>query len=399
MIEFEFNQQAAPQARSGRFTFGNGWARLPTHFPNLTSRFEREMLVDTINTLLRNGEPLLPHLGGVVVESQHVPEVLDGTQGVTQRDLSGDDIDFTTFWDVLDILKRNLVIDPNTDRILYSMYRGNIESIREYLPRSVVDLARDLNVEESDINHQGAYEHFKNGIASDELVRGNLNLQREHDSHLRIPPYYSIDAETLQEDINQNINMFKIMENLLDDGEIGRIAPVIPIRGSVLTLEPTREGDRLVPPQEWLDIINAYRELEPDLIFIKATNVEMDPNILNKSDSDGIFGFFTLLRRFTSTPTFFLGLDEFSYILNAHGLDGCSHPLYKSPYRTPKRGGSNGTNHRNFLIRRELGRVKFDQLDSLGCNGPFCRGYNGEIHPSDIPLPEQDQLPKCATGR
>lgn len=396
MINFEFNQQAAPQARSGRFSFGNGWARSPMYFANLISRDDRENLVDTINTLVRRGEPLLPHLGGAIIESQNAPGVLAGDREVIQRDLEGDEIDFTTFWDVLDNLNRNLVIDPNTDRLLFSIYREDVEAIREYLPNQLVEISRDLNIEDSDLEYADANNQLKNEISGDDLSRGMIQIQRDFESDLRIPPYFSIDAESFDRDLHQNVNLVEATSNLLSGDEGNDLAPVIPLRRSILTLEPTREGDRLEPPQEWIDIVNAYRDLNPELLFIKATNVEMNPDVLDKAESDGFINFFTMLRRFTATPTIFLGMDEFAYILMAHGLDGYTHPLYNSPYRTPKRGGGNGgPNHRNFLIRRELGYEKFDQIDSLGCNGPFCQRFNGNIHPSEIDLADQDTLRKC----
>lgn len=393
MTEFVFNTRASPRARSGKFSFQRGWTRAPTFFANLIEKTDRTHLVATINDLAEQGEPLLPYLGGVVVESQRAPVVLEGLEDVTQTELNGDQKDFTTLFDVLSNLNRNLVIDPNTDRLLFSTYRNEIKPIRDYLPQEILPTLAELDRGEPDIDYDEAYSIFKEEVSSGDLVDRSLQLQADYHSDLRIPPYYSIDADTLEEDLSQNINLIKITEDVVSEEYSEFVAPVIPLRRSVFAQKHEREGEHLKPPEEWSKIVRKYRQLDPDLLFVKATNVEMNPKQLDQTETDGIFDFFNLLRRNTGVPIIFLGLDEFAYTLMAHGLDGFSKPLYSSPYRSPKRGGATeGPNHRNFLIRRKLGWKTFDQLDSLGCHGPFCREYNGEVRPSDISLSDQDTL-------
>lgn len=393
MIEFDMRETAAPRARTGELTIKDKSNRTPMYLANLIRKSDRKNLVRTINQLNRKNEALLPNVGGVLVESQLAPEVLGGLEDVTQIDLTGEEKDFTNLRSVLDKLGRYLIIDPNTDRLFYSNYRENMTAIRQHLPNEVLSICQDLNDDENeDVDHRVAYNRFRENVVSGELVQQMLNLQNKFGADIHLSPYYAIGHETLADDLDQNINLIKIANELSD--EAGTVC-VIAVRKSVLSLEYTRENGQLHPPEEWIEIINKYRELNPDLIFLKATNVETDPDKLDKTDSEGIFDFFELLKRFMNVPTIFIGLDEFAYILMAQGLDGFTHPLYKNPYRQPKRGNTNnGANHRKFLIPRKWEWEKFDKLESLGCNGPFCNEFNGTTHPSDIDLPDQDELRK-----
>lgn len=396
MIDFDVEETPSIDARRGVLSLYSSQFRTPTYIPNLIKRHDREKLVLTINTLLEKREPLLPHTGAVLVEAQNTQEVLGDLRDVTQRELTGELKDFTTLQSVLDKLNRGLIIDPNTDRILFSAYRSNIEPIKTNLPNKLVSISREFDKEDTDIEYDEAYHKFKKKVSNHQLSKDMIDLQRKFDSTIRVPPYYSIDAETVDRDLKYNVDLYKKSKTHAKENFEDNLVPVISIRNSILKLDSFRENGRLHPPKEWGKIINKYRDLDPDLYLLKATNAEIDPDWVEKPISEGILEFFKLFRRYTGVPAIFLGLDEFAFLLTDQGLDGYSHPVYQNPYRQPKRGGnSEGPNHRKFLRPRKGGWVKFDQLETLGCNGPFCEDYNDDISPSEIPLNDQDDLRKC----
>jgi len=403
MARFEIQETAAPNARMGELAINGKELPTPTYFPSLTRVSDAENVVEAVRVLDEQDEPLLPYTGGFVVESQLAPSVLDDFDRSVQTDLNGNR-KFSNIYSIVDDLDRCLLIDPNTDRLLYFNYREDMREISDHLPDPFLDVADALDADDDEdgedgaemaMEHRDAYPRLKEEVSPPNFVENMLGLQNEYGPDLFLVPYYPIELDTYEEDIEANLDLYRISQNLANTLYDREVAPVLPVKRSILSADAEQENGRRQPPQAWLDIIHTYRELDTDILFLKATNVETDPDELHKTDSEGIFHFFRLFRQFTDMPTFFLGLDEFSYILMAQGLDGYSHPMYQNPFRRPIRGGDSSDipRHRKFLVPRKWGWERFDQLDSLGCNGPFCEPYN-DTHPSDIELSDQDTLRK-----
>jgi len=396
MIDYQIRNTAAPSARLGELSINGKTVETPTYFPTLTRVTDPEKVTGAVQVLDEQGEPLLPYTGGFIVESHLAPSLLDDIDRHTQTDLNGEP-QYSNLYSVIDHLEKCLIIDPNTDRLLYSKYRDNIADIKDHLPDEFLTVADALdNDTETDLEmrHEEAYPYLQERVSRPNFVENLLNLQTRYDPDLFLQPYYPIGLDTYDQDLEENIDLYRVTSSLADRLYDRPTAPVLPVKKSILGADAEQENGRRQPPQAWLDIIHTYRELDPDILFLKATNVETDPDKLHKTDSEGIFNFFRVFRRFTDMPTFFLGLDEFSYILMAQGLDGYSHPFYTSPYRKPMRPGNNMENishHRKFLVPRKWGWEKFDQLDDLGCNCTFCEPYNG-TDPSEIDFSDQDQL-------
>jgi hypothetical protein len=395
MIEYQVNDTAAPSARLGSLSISGKDIDTPTYFPTMTRVSDPEQVTGAVEVLDGQGGPPLPNTGGFIVESHLAPTVLDGMDRSTQANLNGE-LQYTNFYSVIDLLDKCLIIDPNTDRLLYSKYRNNIGDIADHLPDEFLAVADALEAdddEEGSLRHEEAYPRLRETVSRPNLVENMLGLQAEYGPDLFLPPYYPIGLDSYEKDLEENVEMFRVANSLADRLYDRPVAAVLPVKKSILGVDADQANGQRQPPQVWLDIIHTYRELDTDLLFLKATNVDTDPDELHKTDSEGMFNFFRVFRRFTDMPTFFLGLDEFAYILMAQGLDGYSHPLYNSPYRKPMRPGNNNnaSHHRRFIVPRKWGWEKFDQMDSLGCNGPFCEPYN-DTDPSDIEFSDQDQL-------
>lgn len=326
-----------------------------------------------------------------MVESQDVPDVLSGFHDHTQTVLEGTNL--TRFDTLLDDLDRVLIVEPNTDRLLYWTYRNELEEIEEYLPPEFIEMTKRLKLDDDEsesIDVEEAYPDLREKISIQEFAEGMIQLQEDFNADVCLAPYFPIELKTYSEDLDINIELYNKANELTDLP----VEPVIPLKTSVLGADAGNTGGRLHSPQEWIDIIQGYRELDPDIFYIKATNSEFDPDTLHKTDNQGIYQFFNLLRRFSNRPAFFLGLDELAYILTQDGLDGYSRPLYKNPYRMPKtngNGGGNHSHHRKMLLARDWSWEKFDQISDLGCNCFFCQEYQG-VEPQNIELPDQDDL-------
>lgn len=398
MVNFQVANTAAPRARSGELAINGKTVNTPTYFATLTRVTEPDQVTGAVQVLDEQGEPPLPNTGGFVVESHLAPDILGGIDRTAQTDLNGQR-QFSNLYAVIDILEKCLLIDPNTDRLLYSNYRGQLDPIRDFLPDPFTTTADALNGEEDvdlDISHEEAYPYIQDNVSRPNMVENMLNLQAEFDADLFLAPYYPIELDSYERDVEENIELYRVTKSLADRLYDRPVAPVLPVKTSVIGADAEQENGQRQPPQAWLDIIHAYRNLDSEVLFLKTTNVETDPDKLHKTDSEGIFHFFRQLRGFTDMPTFFLGLDEFSYILMTRGLDGYSHPVYNSPYRKPMQPGDNIdhdniSQHRKFLVPRKWGWEKFDQLDSLGCNCPFCQPFN-DTDPIDIEFGDQDRL-------
>lgn len=397
MHNYEKVFEAAPQAREGILTINGKSNRAPTHLVNLTRKTDPDRVVDTIAELNEAGEELLPHISGFLIESQLTPTVLDEVESTSQTDLQGD-TKFSNIFSVIDKLDRWLIVDPNTDRIFYSVYREKLEDLQGRVPEQFFDIKDALDRDEDDeedpgevLEHEDVYSILEQRVSSEEMAESFIGIELDYGSDLIVPPYYPIDLETYENDLRLNFELYEQAQQVDASGTLPT-SIVIALKNSVIGAESQRNNGRRQPPQAWIDIIQQYRKAAPDIIFLKATNFSMDPDTLHKREYEGILEFFKLLRRFTNTPVVFLGLDEFAYILMAEGLDGYSHPLYKSPYRMPVRSQNNNHSmHRRFLVPRKWGWTKFDQLASLGCNCMFCEEFN-DIHPSQIDIPDQDQL-------
>lgn len=391
MFDYRIREIAAPDARIAELTLSGKTISTPTHFATLTRQSEPDRIANTFQRLNEEGEPLLPHTGGFVVESQNVSEILESDQDHTQAVLGGNN--FTDFKTLVDDIDRILVVEPNTDRLLYWNYRQKIDSLTDHLPPEFQEAARRLDLDEEDSEHlklEEAYPLLRKSVSQQEFVEGIVQLQIDNDADIVLPPYFPIGAEDYEDTLETNISLFNLAQEATDMP----VAPVIPLKTSVLGMDGENENGRIHGAQEWIDIIQSYRELDPHLLFIKATNSRIDPNTLDKTESEGTYNFFSLLRRFTNIPAFFLGIDEFAYILMQDGLDGYSHPLYDTPYRAPVTNGEDANNHsphRKFIVPRGWGWEKFDQLDSLGCNCPFCEEFS-DVDPADIELSDQDDL-------
>jgi len=391
MFDYRISDIAVPDARVGELTLNGKTNPTPTHFSTLTRPSEPDRILETFRELDEEDEPLLPHIGGFVVESHMAPAILDAENQHTQSVLGGNN--FTSFDALLDDLGRFLLIDPNTDRLLYWLYRQQLDEISEYLPTEFTDVVELLELDENDTDHlefEEAYPRLREQMPPEELVTGIIDLQEEYDADLIFSPYIPIGLESYEEDLNFNLELYWTAQQMIDKP----VAPVIPLKTSVLGADAENDNGRIHGAEEWIEIIQSYRELDPIMLFLKATNARTDPDTLHKTDSEGIYQFFDLLRRFTNLPAFFLGLDEFSYILMQDGLDGYSHPIYKNPYRMPVSNGNGANNHsssRKFIVPRRWGWEKFDQLNDLGCNCVFCQEYNHQ-DPAEIELSDQDAL-------
>jgi len=396
MIKYQISNTAAPSARLGELSINGKSIDTPTYFPSLTRVTDPEEVTGAVRVLEEQGEPPLPYTGGFVVESHLAPPVLGGIDRTTQTDLNGEP-QYTNLYSVIDRLGKCLIIDPNTDRLLYSKYRDAIDDVADHLPDAFLTVTDALDSDtdsDREMRHKEAYPALQDTVSRPNFVENLLNLQAQYGPDLFLQPYYPIGLDTYERDLEENSELYRVTKGLADRLYDRPVAPVLPVKKSILGADTKQENGRRQPPQAWMDIITAYRELDTDMVFLKTTNVETDPDKLHKTDSEGIFQFFRVFRRFTDIPTFFLGLDEFSYILMAQGLDGYSHPLYESPYRKPVRAGNNTENisyHRKFLVPRKWGWEKFDQLDDLGCNCTFCAPYNS-ADPSEIEFGDQDQL-------
>lgn len=391
MFDFKIKDIAAPDARVADLTLNGKQNQTPTYYPTLTRKTDPERILETFRELNDAGEDLLPRIGGFVVESQDAPEVLGDSQEHRQSVLNGNN--FTNFSSLLDDLGRVLVVEPNTDRLLYWTYRQEIGAIAEYLPPSINEAARRLGLDDDNpdaIDFQDAYDLVRENLSVEEFAARMIRLQEEFGADVVLAPYLPLEGESVEDDLETNIALYHQAKTLTEKP----VEPVIPLKKSVIGADADNTNGRIHSPQIWIDIIQEYRKLEPDILYLKATNAEFDPDTLHKTDNQGIYQFFSLLRRYTNRPAFFLGLDELAYILTQDGLDGYSRPLYKNPYRTPitnGNGGNNSTPHRKFLLPRDWSWEKFDQISNLGCNCYFCTQYQ-DVDPQDIELPDQDSL-------
>lgn len=391
--------EAGPAAREGILTLNGKPNRSPTHLVNLIRKTDPQRVVDTIRALDDTNHDLLPHIGGFVVESQLVPTVLGGLDRSSQAALDGD-TKFTNIHSVMEKLDRWEIIDPNLDRIFYFDYRKHIPDIQPQIPGAFSQIYQALNRDEEElgesIEHSEAHEKLRDRTSLSEIVDSFVSLQLEQNPDVILAPYYPIHLDSLEQDVERNAKLYVLTERKLSTTDLP-VAAVIPLNNTVISADSEINQGQRHQPQEWIDIIQKYRGLDADVLFIKASNFQIDPDRLDKQGYAGLYHFFRLLRRFTDTPTLFLGLDEFAYILMAEGLDGYSHPLYKSPYRMPRQTDSkkkkqnSGTNHRRFIVPRNWSWKRFDQLDSLECNCVFCKEFD-DVSPRDIPLSDQDEL-------
>lgn len=391
MFDFSIKDIAAPNARVANLNLNGKQNQTPTYYPTLTRKTEPDRVLETFQELDEAGGELLPRIGGFVVESQDAPDVLNDFQEPRQAVLGGNN--FSNFASLLEDLSRVLVIEPNIDRLLYWAYRQDIDAIAEYLPPSIEEVDRLLSLDDNHpeaIGFQDAYDLVRENMDIEEFATRMVELQEDFEADVVLAPYIPLKADSVEEDLATNINLYKKAKDLSEKP----VEPVIPLKKSVIGADADNTNGRIHSPQIWIDIIQEYRKLEPDILYLKATNAEFDPDTLHKTDNQGIYQFFSLLRRYTNRPTFFLGLDELAYILTQDGLDGYSRPLYKNPYRMPITngdGGNQATPHRKFLLPRDWSWVKFDQINNLGCNCHFCNQFQG-IAPQEIELADQDSL-------
>lgn len=400
MIEFETKQKASPNARIGKLTVDGIELETPVYLPTLMRKSDPEKVVEAANYLKKQGNNL-DNIGGFITEVHNV-DILGDKNSSTQKDLDGNDT-----IDSLHDLDNLLIIDPNTDRMFYSYYRDEFLDIKEDLPDGAVNILLEMEKEKEDreINRpRKAYKQLKQNIQDSRSTfsLSFLKLQNQNDCNLFLPPYVPIHRKSMRSgnnersDLEENITLFKISRQLSERLYDKPLVPVLPVKTDIIKAYDDTDGSNNEPPREWKEIFEQYKELDPDFLFLKVTNLDLEPGKLEKRNLEGVFYFFKLLREKLDIPVFFLGMDEFAYILMSQGLDGYTHPIYDQPYRTSPAIDEDDrpddiNYNRKFLVPRKWKLEKFDQLDNLGCRCPFCLPYEDE-DPADIGLGDQDDL-------
>lgn len=426
MSSLQYPKYASPNARLGELSINGKSLELPSHFVTLTKSTDVEKLLEAIQHLESIGEdPPLPNTGGIVVELQTADEILSNQndrfhESQRQSTLEGDEARVNLYSAIND-LSKVLITDPNTDRIFYSNYREEFGEFADNMAQGLGDIIERYADEENDeINSQvKGYRELRRTVRPSEFCEYVLNMQSQMDSDIYLSPYYPVEQASIgggngndiwnkedrreqeREKIPENIRLYKISKDIAKRRYDREVFPVISLKTDILKADTENGDDGMEPPQIWRDIMEAYSGLDCGLYFLKITNADMDPGMLDKEVSEGIVSFVKLLRKeYIDAPVFFLGMDELAYILMAHGLDIYTHPIYDQPFESGNfysedvRPDPKEINHnRKFIVPRNRERKKFDQLNSLGCFCPFCQPFVN-TDPAEISIGKQGDLRK-----
>lgn len=418
---YRITTRADPKARIAGISFNDKTVESPAYFPIIRrsqSANEIQEVLDIVNRLDDGETRPLEHVGGFVFEAERVSRLLESEleeySGSRQSTLAGRN-SFSNFYSLIEYLEKALLIDPNLDRMFYSSSREDYLEASG-VPESVVDLLED-SIEGKLDGQPESFKSIRREVTPTNLCETSLRFQRKYRVDLFLSPYLPIDnwnigaaedqdlwneAERDRADapLPYNIQLYRASAELADLFYDSQVAPVIPLRKSVLKRFTTDADGVGGIPQVWKDIIDTYRELNPPIIFIKATNAEFDPKKPDLEMNRAIVEFFCTLRKWVDdTPIFFLGIGELGYILMAEGLDAYADPIHAQPYETsvaitdeehrPDPDDIDPT--REYLVYRTWTREKFNQLDNFGCPGPFCLPFESR-DPSTLGISDQDSL-------
>lgn len=414
--------EANPKARIAHIGINDKTINTPSYFPILRrSRNPNEVrqIVEAVNRENDGYENPFPHIGGYVFEADLVERLLDpdefsSSQSVQTR-LGEEGVTYPNFHTLIERLDQTILIDPNTDRMMYS------DRLDDFIEGS--GLSGDLRSIIGDKkagdyeNQAAAYADIRDSASKEAIAESQLTFQNKFNVDLYLAPYLPIDnwnigygenEDVWNEDERErtgsekpfNIQLYQRTAELAELWYGGKVAPVIPLRNSILLRYSTDQDGAGGVPQLWKDIVDEYRKLDPPMIFIKATNAEFDPMKPDFQNNRSIVKFFELLRKWTdNTPLFFLGIGELAYVLMAKGLDAYADPIHQQSFEptvaiTDEEHRPDPANQdftRSYLVYRLWRREKFNQLTDLSCPGPFCEPFeNADL--SSLEISDQDSL-------
>lgn len=418
-------QYARPNARLGELSANGKTIEIPSHLVSLRKPSDIETTLETINHLTSIGEsPALPNTGGFVVELQSAKKLLSDQiseyYGPGEQVSLNDQEGWTDLYSAIRDLNKLLVVDPNTDRIFYSNYRDEFQEVPGLPDGFSHAIEKRLDDDDDEITGPtSGYKYLRDSPWRSILCEAILSNQWALNADFLIPPYYPIEKSTIGsgerqdiwgpdhreegaiDTIPENMQLFNLAQELAARLYDRPLSAVIPLKTDILRESPNKGPDGLEPPEIWIDIMEEYSNVECEAYFIKATNASIEPGTLKKAECDGIVNFVKLFRKeYTDKPILFLGIDELAYVLMAHGLDVYSHPIYDSPYEKgafyneeARPDPADINYHRKFFVPRSGVLKKFDELENLGCDCPFCEPFR-DVDPASIRKGKQDDLRK-----
>lgn len=409
-----------PKARVRNIQIGKKTFNTFSFFPTL-KRTPR-LLIETFDTLKKHGfTEVLPNIGGFIVESQDIPNVLlkkrkSSDVKKTQRTLRGKkifvpdmkdkDMKDVDFYNFLSSYSKILFIDPDLDKVTYYAYKNKFKNnLNGYLPKDVLQSLDELKIEpKMHISEQEKQRNtvfdtiFENRV---DLVQKFANLQIELDTDAFISPYIPISLQNISTDkrkdkddsVDKNTKIHKIMKEITFEKK--DVFPVICLRSDILREKIMKTKTQKEYPKSWIRILDSYSKLNAPCYGLKIVDFHTDTDSIKKKNYEGLFEFFKYLRaRIKDKPIFLLNMNEFAYILYSEGLDFFSHPIYKKVPETTGRGGKKGEKpkiERDYYIPRKMTYDKIESLTELKCNCPFCSPFH-DFDPKKLPIRLKDRI-------
>lgn len=414
------DKKYVPKAHIRKIQIGKKEFDTFSFFPTL--KRAPKLLTETFDTLKKHGfTEVLPHIGGFIVESQDIPNVIlkktkTSDENKKQRTLRGKklfidnmknkDMKNMSFYDFLSSYSKLLLIDPNLDKITYASYRSKfIDNLSGYFPKEVLQSLEGFKIRPGmrDSERERHKDTVFDTIYSNrvDLVQKFANLQIDLEADAFISPYIPISFQNINTDVrkdkedsvDKNIKIHTIMKEITFEKK--DVFPVICLRRNILKETVKNVKNKKEYPKSWVRILDEYNKLDSNCYGLKIVDFNTDNNSIDKKNYEGLFEFYKYLRtRIVDKPVFLLNMNEFSYILYSEGLDFFSHPIYKKVPETRGGIGEKGKKpetDRYYYLPRKMTYEKIGSLSELKCNCPFCSPFSDFV-PKELNISLKDKI-------